>query len=72
MLYDNFMNVDDYLVVMAYDNHIVFDTFACLAQDANLLMLINLRWLITCLIGACRLMSHLALLKAIACLVLVF
>jgi hypothetical protein len=44
------MNVDDYLVVMPYDNHIVFDTFACLDLNANLLMLINLRWLITCLI----------------------
>jgi hypothetical protein len=30
MLYDNFKNVDDYFVVMAYDNYIVFDTFACL------------------------------------------
>jgi hypothetical protein len=30
MLDDNFMNIDDYLVVMAYDNHIVFDIFACL------------------------------------------
>jgi hypothetical protein len=30
MMYDNFKNVNDYLVVMAYDNHIVFDTFACL------------------------------------------
>jgi hypothetical protein len=30
MMYDNFKNVDDYFVVMAYDNHIVFDTFACL------------------------------------------
>jgi hypothetical protein len=28
---DNFMNVDDYLVVMTYDNHIVLDTYACLA-----------------------------------------
>jgi hypothetical protein len=28
MMYDNFNNVDDYFVVMAYDNHIVFDTFA--------------------------------------------
>jgi hypothetical protein len=38
-------------------------------------MLINSRWLITCLkilIGASRLMSPLALLKAIACLVVVF
>jgi hypothetical protein len=30
MMYDNFKNVDDYFVVMAYDNYIVFDTFACL------------------------------------------
>jgi hypothetical protein len=30
MMYDNFKNVDDYFVVMAYDNRIVFDTFACL------------------------------------------
>jgi hypothetical protein len=30
MMCDNFKNVDDYFVVMAYDNHIVFDTFACL------------------------------------------
>jgi hypothetical protein len=37
------MNVDDYLVVMPYDNRIVFYTFACLDLNANLLMLINLR-----------------------------
>jgi hypothetical protein len=30
MLDDNFMNVYDDFVVMASDNHIVFDTFACL------------------------------------------
>jgi hypothetical protein len=30
MMHDNFKNVEDYFVVMAYDNHIVFDTFACL------------------------------------------
>jgi hypothetical protein len=30
MLDENFMNVDGYFVVMAYDNDIVFDTFACL------------------------------------------
>jgi hypothetical protein len=30
MMYDNFKNVDDYFVVMAYDNHNVFDTFAFL------------------------------------------
>jgi hypothetical protein len=29
-LYDNFMDVDDYFIVMAYANHIVFDTFVCL------------------------------------------
>jgi hypothetical protein len=46
MMYDNFKNVDDYFVVMAYDNQIVFDTFACLDKNANLTMLINLRWLI--------------------------
>jgi hypothetical protein len=29
--YDNFINVDEYFVVMVYDNHsIVLDTFACL------------------------------------------
>jgi hypothetical protein len=50
MMYDNFKNVDDYFVVMAYDNHIVFHTFACLDYNAILTMLINIRWLITCLI----------------------
>jgi hypothetical protein len=30
MMYDNFKSVDDYFVVMAYDNHNIFDTFACL------------------------------------------
>jgi hypothetical protein len=30
MAYDNFINVDDYCIVMAYYHHIVFDTFACL------------------------------------------
>jgi hypothetical protein len=30
MMHDNIKNVDDYFVVMAYGNHIVFDTFACL------------------------------------------
>jgi hypothetical protein len=30
MMYDNFKNVDDYFVVMAYDNRTVLDTFACL------------------------------------------
>jgi hypothetical protein len=28
--YDNFINVDGYFVVMAYDNHIVFVTLAFL------------------------------------------
>jgi hypothetical protein len=39
--------IDDYLVVMAYVNQYCLDTFACLELDANLLMLINLTWLIT-------------------------
>jgi hypothetical protein len=31
MLYDNFLDENDYFVVMVYDDHIiVFDTFACL------------------------------------------
>jgi hypothetical protein len=31
MLYDNFMDENDYIVVMVYDDHIiVFDTFTCL------------------------------------------
>jgi hypothetical protein len=30
MIHDYFKNVEDYFVVMAYDTHIVFDTFACL------------------------------------------
>jgi hypothetical protein len=43
------MDENDYFVVMVYDDHvIVFDAFACL--KANLDMLINIRWLITCLI----------------------
>jgi hypothetical protein len=45
-MYDNFKNVDDYFEVMTYDNHIVFDAFACLDWNANLTMLIYLRWLI--------------------------
>jgi hypothetical protein len=44
------MDDDDYFVVMVYHNQFCFDTFACLDQDANLLMLIYLRCLITCLI----------------------
>jgi hypothetical protein len=41
--------VDDYLVVMAYVNQYCLDTFACFELDANLLMLINLTWLINLL-----------------------
>jgi hypothetical protein len=37
---------DDYLVVMAYVNQCWLNTLACLEQDANILMLINLTWLI--------------------------
>jgi hypothetical protein len=44
------MDDDDYFVVMVYDNHYCFDTFVRLDEDTNLLLLINLRWLITCLI----------------------
>jgi hypothetical protein len=66
------MDRDDYFVVMVYVNQYCFDTFAFLHYDSNIHMLINLRWLITCLITASRLMSHLALLKVIACLVEIF
>jgi hypothetical protein len=38
--------IDDYPVLMAYVNQYYLDTFACLELDANLLMLINLTWLI--------------------------
>jgi hypothetical protein len=38
--------IDDYFVVMAYIYQYCLDTFACLELDANLLMLINLTWLI--------------------------
>jgi hypothetical protein len=41
--------LDDYIVVMVYDNQYCLDTFACLEQDANLLMLINGTWLINLL-----------------------
>jgi hypothetical protein len=41
--------IDDYLVVMAYVNQYCLDTFACLELDANLLMLINVTWLINML-----------------------
>jgi hypothetical protein len=43
------MDEDDYFVVMVYVNQYCLDGFACLDQDANLHMLNNLRWLITCL-----------------------
>jgi hypothetical protein len=43
------MWIDDYIVVMAYVNQYCLDTFACLEYDANLLMLINLTWLINML-----------------------
>jgi hypothetical protein len=67
------MDDDDYFVAMAYDNHTIFVTFASLDYNANLPMLINLRWLMTCFIVLNRwLMSPLALLKAIACLVVAF
>jgi hypothetical protein len=38
--------IDDYLVVMAYVNQYCLGTFACLEYDANILMSINLTWLI--------------------------
>jgi hypothetical protein len=41
--------MDDYFVVMAYVNQYYLDTFTCLEIDANLLMLINLTWLINML-----------------------
>jgi hypothetical protein len=43
------MDGDDYLVVMVYVNQYFLDTFACLEYDANILMLINLIWLINLL-----------------------
>jgi hypothetical protein len=43
------MDGDDYFLVMVYANQYCFDTFACRDYDANPHMLINLRWLITCL-----------------------
>jgi hypothetical protein len=49
---------------------------ACLELDANLLMLINLTWLINMLVVlnlvASRLMSSLVLIKAFACLAVIF
>jgi hypothetical protein len=41
--------IDDYFVRMAYVNQYCLDTFACLELDSNLLMLINLTWLINML-----------------------
>jgi hypothetical protein len=41
--------MDDYFVVMACANQYCLDTFTCLELDANLLMLINLSWLINML-----------------------
>jgi hypothetical protein len=38
--------MDDNFVVMAYVNQCCLDTIACLELDANLLILINLTWLI--------------------------
>jgi hypothetical protein len=68
--------IDDYLVVLAYVNQFCLDTFALLQLDANLLMLINLTWLINTLIilnlDASRLISSLVLFKAFACLVVIF
>jgi hypothetical protein len=37
---------DDYLVVMVYVNQYCFGTFTCLEYDANILISINLTWLI--------------------------
>jgi hypothetical protein len=59
--------IDDYIAVMVYINQNCLDTFACLEQDANLLILINRTWLINMLKStkpkASRLMSPLILLK---------
>jgi hypothetical protein len=41
------MDGDDDFVVMVYVNQSFFDTFACLDWDANIHMIINIRWLIT-------------------------
>jgi hypothetical protein len=41
--------IDDYIVVMAYVNQYCLDTFTYLEYDVNLLMLINLTWLINML-----------------------
>jgi hypothetical protein len=46
------MEGDDYLVAMVYVNQYCLDTFACLKYDANILMLINLTWLINVLINS--------------------
>jgi hypothetical protein len=48
------MDGDDYFVVMVYVNKYHSGTFAFLDKNANLPMLINLRWLITCLIALNR------------------
>jgi hypothetical protein len=41
--------IDAYIIVKAYVNQYCLDTFARLESDANLLMLINLTWLINIL-----------------------
>jgi hypothetical protein len=41
--------IHDYIVVKAYVNQYCLDTFTCLEYNANLLMLINLTWLINML-----------------------
>jgi hypothetical protein len=43
------MDGDDYLIVMVYVNQYCLDTFACLEYDVNVLMLINVTWLINML-----------------------
>jgi hypothetical protein len=40
---------DHYVVVMAYVNQCWLNTLACLKYDANILLLINLTWLINML-----------------------
>jgi hypothetical protein len=46
------MDGDDNLVVMVFVNQYCLDTFTCLELDANILMLINLTWLINMLINS--------------------
>jgi hypothetical protein len=41
--------MDNYLVVLAFVNQYCLDTFACIELDANILMLINVTWLINML-----------------------